>query len=269
MPEDWSYFMKKSLWFATIIAGLGLVPAFAQPGLPGGRVGPHLGAAMDKLFGANQAFSGTMEIQTPGPSGSDMIMSGKLSYDAGKSRLEISMSQVQGGGMPPALLQQIKAMDMDAVITISRPDLKLAYVVYPGLNSYAQMASEDAAASTNLDDYKMETTELGKESVDGHDCVKNKVTVTDKEGAQHESTVWNATDLKNFPMKIQTTEQSQSVTMRFKNVTFDKPAASLFEIPAGFTKYDSVATMLQTEMMKKMGGGLPTAQPGGAVPPQH
>ena len=44
--------------------------------------------------------------------------------------------------------------------------------------------------------------------------------------------------------------------MLFKNISFTKPAASLFEPPSGFTKYDSLQTMMQTEMMKKMGGGM-------------
>ena len=61
------------------------------------------------------------------------------------------------------------------------------------------------SAPTN-GDYKVETTEIGKETLDGHPCVKNKYVVTDNEGVKHESTVWNATDLKNFPVKIQTTE---------------------------------------------------------------
>lgn len=97
---------------------------------------------------------------------------------------------------------------------------------------------------------------LGKETVEGHDCVKNKVVVTDKEGAKHESTVWNASDLKSFPVKIVTGEAGHPATILFKNITFTKPAASLFEPPSGFTKYDSPQTMMQTEMMKKMGGGM-------------
>ena len=64
-------------------------------------------------------------------------------------------------------------------------------------------------------DFKVEMTEIGKETVDGHPCVKNKVVVTDKENKKHESTVWNATDLKNFPIKIQTQEQGGNATMLF------------------------------------------------------
>lgn len=242
---------------------LGLAPAFAQPGPRGGAPqGPHFGAAMNKLFGGNQSFSAVMEFQTSGRNGNNMTMPGKFCFDNGKSRFEMNMSEMQGSSMPPGATQQMKAMGMDTMISISRPDLKLTYLVYPGLNSYAAMTPQDSSASTAPDDFKVETTELGKEAVDGHDCVKNKVIVTDKEGNQHESTVWNATDLKNFPVKIVTTEQGNNGTMLFKNISMTKPAASNFEPPTGLTKYDNVQTMMQTEMMKKMGGGM-------GMPPQQ
>jgi hypothetical protein len=254
--------MKKLLFVAAAVLTAGLLPSFAQLGTSGGGLGPHLGGALSKLFEANPTFTGTMEIETAVPSNTDIVMSGKFNFDHGKSRFEINMSQVRGGGMPTNLLDQLKSMGMDVVVNIARPDLKVAYIVYPGLNSYASMPPVDASASTNLDDYQIAAAKLGQETVDGHDCVKSKVTVTDKDGGKHESTVWNATDLKSFPMQIVTTEDGQSATLRFRDLAFDKPAANSFEPPAGLTKYDSLQTMMQTEMMKKMGGGagLPPAQ---------
>lgn len=247
--------MKNLFRLTTVLITLGLAPAFAQFGPRAG--GPHFGGAMDKLFGDNQSFSAVLEFQTDGDNGHNMIMPGKISFDAGKSRFEMNMSEMQGSPMPPSAAEHMKDMGMDTMITISRPDLKLAYVVYPGLNSYAQMTTQDASsASASPDDFKVETEKLGNETVDGHDCVKNKVTVTDKDGNKHESTVWNATDLKNFPVKIVTADQGHSTTMLFKSISFAKPAASLFEAPDGFTKYDNIQTMMQTEMMKKMGGGM-------------
>jgi hypothetical protein len=233
---------------------LGLSPAFAQFGPRSG--GPQFGGAMNKLFGAHQTFSAVLEFHSSGAQGENTTMPGKLSFDTSKSRFEMNMSEMQGSKMPPNAAQQMKAMGMDTMIAISRPDLKVTYLVYPGLNSYAEMASHEAAASANPDDYKAEVTPMGKETVDGHDCVKNQVTVTDKDGNKHESTVWNASDLKDFPVKIVTSEGGKSATMLFKNISFDKPAASLFEPPAGFTKYESAQAMMQAEMMKKMGGGL-------------
>ena len=252
--------MKKVFLLTTIVLVLGL-PAFAQPGPRGGGQGPNLGGPISKLFAANQSFSAVMVFQGAGPDGRNVTMPGKIYFDNGKSRFEMNMSEIQGGQISPNAAEQMKAMGMDSMISISRPDLKLAYLVYPGLNSYAEVPSRDAAASATPNDYKAETEKLGNETVDGHDCVKNKVTVTDKEGNQHESTVWNATDLKDFPVKIVATEQGHTSTMQFKNISFDKPAASNFEPPAGFTKYDDVQTMMRTEMMKKMGGAM-GMQPG-------
>ena len=93
-------------------------------------------------------------------------------------------------------------------------------------------------------------------------CVKNKAVVSDHEGNKHESIIWNATDLKGFPIKILTEEHSQSMTMLFKDVKFSKPDASLFETPAGLKRYDSPMALMQGEMMKRMGGGM-------GMPPQN
>lgn len=249
-------FMKKFLLTAATVLSLGLASAFAQFGPHGGGQGPQFNGALDKLFGDNQSFSATLEFQTTSAAGDSVTMPGKVNYDGGKARFEMNLSETQGSKMPPETLAQMKSMGMDNTITIWRPDLKADYFVYPGLNSYAEMQSGTAAASTNLEDYKMETSETGKDTVDGHDCVKNKTSITDKDNNKHEYTVWDATDLKNFPVKIITNDGSRSSTMLFKNVTFTKSASSNFETPTGFTKYDNVETMLRTEPMKHIGGAL-------------
>jgi hypothetical protein len=139
------------------------------------------------------------------------------------------------------------------MVTIARPDKKIAYLVYPGLRSYAEIPLSNADSAPTKRDYKMEITEIGADIVDGHPCVKNKYIVTDNEGVKHESTVWNATDLKKFPVKIETVEQGDNVSMLFQNVSLAKPAASLFDPPADFKKYDT-AQQMQQEMMKRLGG---------------
>ena len=223
----------------------------AQPG-PLSR--PQLGGAMDKLFGENQAFAATLEFQTTDKSGNTITMPGKISFDAGKSRFEVNMADVQSGQMTPDAAAQMKSMGLDQMVMLARPDKKAAYLVYPALQSYVLNNLPETEPGTTNSDSKVETTELSKETVDGHPCVKNKVIITDKEGSGHESTVWNATDLKNFPVKIQTIEQGNNVTMLFKNVSIAKPAASLFEPPSGYTKYDSVQSMMMQQMMKHMVG---------------
>ena len=250
------------------VLSLILIPANAQPGMRGGSMGgspsgPRLGGDMAKIFGENSAFSASLEMHTSGGAGAgEITMPGKLAYLEGKSRFEMDMAEMKGGPMTPQAAAQMKQMGMDKMVVISRPDKHISCMIYPGLQAYVENPIQDPDAATPASDYKSEATEMGKESVDGHACVKNKVIVTDKAGKTHQSTVWNATDLKNFPVKVETTEGGQTVTMLFKDVKLDHPEAAQFEAPAGFKKYDNMMAMMQEQMMQRMGGarGMPPGQ---------
>jgi len=256
--------MKKHfLILTTTVLCLGLAPAFAQFGK--GPGGPKFDGAMAKLFGDNSAFSAAVETQLKPESGDTITMPGKMAFDAGKVRFEMNMGDAKGLKMPPGAAEQMKAMGFDQMITLSLPEKKQVYLIYPGLESY--VATSSAAKDGTNDTFKLDVKEVGKETVDGHPCVQNDVIVTDGKGATNEFTVWNATDLKKFPVKISRAEQGMQVTMLFKDVALTKPAASAFEVPAGYTRYDNMQTMMQTEMMKKMGGGL--GMPPGGKPPGH
>src|SRR5271154_6162370 len=249
--------MKKySLILSLAILGFGIFPVLAQLG--GAPGVPQFGNGMEKLFGDNQTFSATLQMQM-NSTGSPMIMSGKMSFDKGSSRTEMDMADMKGGGLPPGAMTMMKSAGLDRMVTISQSGKKVVYVVYPNAQSYAEMTTPESAA-TNTDS-KVEITELGKETMVGHPCVKNKATVTDKLGDKHEFTVWNATDLKNFPVKIEMNEQGSAITMSYQNISFSKPDASLFALPTGYTKYGSVQEMMQAVMMKNMGGGM-------GLPPQ-
>jgi hypothetical protein len=143
------------------------------------------------------------------------------------------------------------------MVVISRPDKKSNYMVYPGLQAYAELPAKESANPETVNKFKVDTTELGNETVDGHPCVKNKVVVTDDKGKQYESTVWNATDLKKFPVKIETVDQGTTMTMRFTDVKLARPDGKLFETPAEFKRYDNMMALMQGEMMKRMGDLAP------------
>jgi hypothetical protein len=243
------------------------ISAVGQPGrfggLGGSPPGPGLSGSTAKLFGDNSTFSASLEMQTSNGGAADtMSMPGKIFFDQGKSRFEMNLAELKGGKMSPQAATQMKSIGMDQMIMISRPDKKLGYQIYPGLQAYIENALPDREVASATGDFKIEVTELGKETVDGHPCIKNKTIVTDKEGTPHESLVWNATDLKKFPIKIEHAEDSTKVTMLFRDVSLTKPAATLFEPPADAAKYDSMQAMMQQVMMKRFGAGA------GGRPPQ-
>jgi hypothetical protein len=78
--------------------------------------------------------------------------------------------------------------------------------------------------------------------------------VTDDKSQKHEFTVWNAPDMKKFPMKLATSERGNSATLLFKKVTLSKPDAALFDPPADYKKYNSAQELMMDQMKQRMGG---------------
>jgi len=233
----------------------------------GGSPAPQMDDTMQKLFGDNQSFSADTKIQVTSDRG-PMTLSGKMYFDKGNSRTEMDMSQVQGANIPPQAMAQMKSIGLDKMVSITQSGSHVVDMVYPDAQAYAEMTvSAPPTGTTNSASVKL--TALGNETMAGHPCVKNKAVVTDAQGASHEYTVWNATDLKNFPVQIAMTDGNNPFTFTFMNVSLSKPDASLFAPPSGCTKYGSMQELMQGIMMKKMGGGLGGFMPGGGAPPQQ
>ena len=234
--------MKKHLvLLASAIVAATLVTARAQPGPP---PGPNIDGALIKLFGDHPGFSATMEFHNTPVSGEEMSMTGKFALRDGNSRVEMDMSSMQGGRMSPQAAARMKQMGMSKMVIISRRDKQVSYMIYPEMQAYMERATPNTGAPAA--EYKSEVTKLGNETVDGHACVKNKVVTTGSDGATHEYTVWNATDLKQFPIKIQMSEHGMGMVMLYKDIKLDRPDAAQFDPPADFKKYGDMMSLMMS-----------------------
>jgi hypothetical protein len=142
-------------------------------------------------------------------------------------------------------MAQMKQMGMDKMIALSIPEKKVVRMMYPSMNAYVDMPIPDSAA-TRASDFKTDVTELGPETAMGHPCARNKVVATGPDGVTHEFTVWNATDLDKFPVKIETTENGGRTTMSFRDVKLDKPDAAQFNPPSDYKKYDNMMSLMMS-----------------------
>ena len=144
----------------------------------------------------------------------------------------------------------MKQAGMDKMVTLILPEQKVTLISYPGLQSYAEMRLSEEEAG----DEKLASTEVGKESIDGHPCTKTKLTSTDAKGKTHEAFVWQASDLKNFPVQMQMAQRRNTLIVKFQPPKLEAPDAALFDTPASYTKYNSVQELMQAAMMKMFGG---------------
>ncbi|HEX7861383.1 MAG TPA: hypothetical protein VF773_13705 [Verrucomicrobiae bacterium] len=227
----------------------------------GGPAQPKFSQSFIKLFGENKAFSADALIEVKMQE-SDISMPAKMAFLDGKTRLEMDTTKMKGAALPPQALEQMKQMGMAEMVTISRPDKKESYLVYPGLKSYAATPDQQAATPA-ASEAEPKKTEIGKEKIDGKDTTKYKVVMKDDQGKDQEATVWIASDLKNFPVRIQTVNDGVPSTITFSNVKLEKPDASSFEPPTDFQRYNDMGAMVREQMMKRMAppAGVPAPQP--------
>ncbi len=78
----------------------------------------------------------------------------------------------------------------------------------------------------------VERSPAGTETVDGHTCKVENVTVTPQNGQPAKMKLWEAEDLKGFPIKIEIQSNRGPVTVAYtvayKDVSFSEPEPSLF-----------------------------------------
>jgi len=253
--------MKKHASFVLAFTLAITSSVYSQPGKPATA---GLSTILTKLFGDNNAFTADV-VMTETVRDQSTTMPGKIARNAGELRTEINPGDAKSPRMKPENIAHLKTMGLGTTVQIFRADKKLSYFLYPNLSAYVATPLQNADAKP-ASDFKVNITELGKETVGGHPCVKNKVVVTDHEGATYESTVWNATDLKKFPIKIEIPKQDQTITLALSNIKTGKPDAALFELPANYKKYDNKQAIVFEQMKKQMGSMVP---PTGQAPPTN
>lgn len=223
--------------------------ALAQPGqMPMTDLGRN--PIFGKLFGSIKGF--TAQVETVVKTSKDTVsMPMSMAMLDGKTRMEIDMEKVKSKDLTPEAAGMMKQMGLNRMVLVALPDQKVARQIFPGLEGYVENSLATAAGAGS--EIKVETKELGKETVDGHPCVKNLVTVVEADGRRVEATTWNATDLSQFPVKLEMPGKDGQVTMSFKEIKLTAPDAAQFAPPAGYSKHADMQQMMMSVMQKRFG----------------
>jgi len=217
------------------IGGVLLLLTLALPvrGQFDGQGSPGVSASLIRLFGTNFAFTAQVEYQLLTRSNQEVVrLPMKLARSGNRMRVEIDLSRMQNHAQPDALAQ-VKPLGLDQVVTILRPEQQTTLQVFPKLSAYVRLPMPASESEAFLKPAKMERSALGREKMEGYDCVKYRVVAYDARNQRHEATVWNAPGLRDFPVCVATVEERGTVVMRFRQIQFAGPAASQFEPPAG------------------------------------
>jgi len=213
-----------------LLAGHRAPAQVPSPGSPAG-----INAAFIKLFGPGAAFTAKADTRVFDKSQTEVV---RLPMDFAafnsKVRIAINLEQMKGKDLPASTLARLKQAGMDRVVSISRPDKQTTYVIYPAIQSYLNIPLAPGEVGALEQGLKLEKTALGKETLDGHACVKNKTVIRNDKRSVLEAITWNAADLKDFPLQIEMNDKGNTVQMHFTQVSFVQPDPKQFELPANY-----------------------------------
>jgi len=226
----------------------------AQSPLGGLSQLPGMRASLAKLFGEFTAFTARANVRMQDKAGKDtMSMVMDVAMLDGRMRTEINLANLKSEMMPATVMASMKQLGMDTMVSIIRPDQQKLVMIYPGLKAYADLPLDEEQAKAAQRDPKIEKSEVGKETVDGHDCVKTKVKIDDGSGQPQEGLMWLASDLNKFPIQMQFTEDGNTFSMLFKDVKTARPEASAFEAPSAFKKHATIQELMQSAAARMFG----------------
>lgn len=113
---------------------------------------------------------------------------------------------------------------------------RTSYMVMGSGMCMQMTAKEQQNPFAQAPDVTIERSSAGTETVDGHACKVENLTITPHSGPRagqaSKMKVWEAQDLRGFPLKIEMQTTRGVMTTQYKHVNLTEPDASLFVHPA-------------------------------------
>jgi outer membrane lipoprotein-sorting protein len=215
--EQTSVIRKRPIW----LAASALVAAAALGGWA--TVNARAGAAAQiggKSFYNRKPFTADM-VMTGGRGGEKQSREGKVYAGANAYRMDMEIQAEMKTTM------------------IVRYDKKVVWMLMPGQQRYMEMPITPRAGMMSAlrdSDAKVETKDLGPDKVGEYTCEKYRVH-TVSQGHDYNGSVWigKGGDADGFIVKTQ--DEQTGASMEYRNIHPGEPDASLFEVPAGYQKF--------------------------------
>jgi hypothetical protein len=99
--------------------------------------------------------------------------------------------------------------------------------------------------ANRIDEYRTRGKKVGSEKIDGHPCDIYELESAGREGDRKE-TVWLASDLRNFPLKVVVETGTMKVTSRNRDVEFPDSIPASMLAPPSDVQFRDMSEMLRS-----------------------
>ncbi|MBM3846558.1 MAG: hypothetical protein FJ405_09775 [Verrucomicrobia bacterium] len=214
---------------------------------------------MRMLFGTNTGFGvrvsvrETLEVKGVKPA------TGTLLFRDGLTLFEADSAPIEA----PRARKKSQKGDFGFMV-IGRKEAGLC-IISEGVSGFTELPGSFGSDAGAV----IERQEVGRERVEGYDCIKSVVAVSNPGGEAQSFIVWTAPKLRGFPLKIERRMGGPLFVFTFSQVRFDRPDESLFLPPEkGYKRYPSVHDLTE-EMTRRVWDVIPGAGGLRALPPDR
>jgi hypothetical protein len=198
------------------------------------------------VLSQSPAFYGRAQVQISNGAGKDPTsINCSIAVLSGTMRFELDSFPISPN-LPAAEALNLRQMH---TITILRPDLNRCYTVYPEFKSYLETAYGSTAVVEAIPLPKVERSPGTKEMVGIQACTKSQWNILENNQSPYNVTVWTATNLNNFPIRIKS--DSPATVLDFTDLHMENPNGNSFVPPASYVKYEGIQQLIQKDVEKQ------------------
>ena len=179
------------------------------------------------------AYSARLNTDIVGPSGLEHPLAGELLQSGG--RLVFQPDQTSSKKHPGA-----------GIIFLWDANQQRGWTVSETLQGYAP-----APSTLQVAEVKYDAASATPDQIDSHPCHRINALITLTDGSTSRYVVWQADDLRHFPIRVQSASGGKPTTLNFSDIRFESPDADLFEPPDGFVRFENPVAMMNELIIRE------------------
>jgi tRNA nucleotidyltransferase/poly(A) polymerase len=208
---------------------------------------PKMKIVFSKILSDTPEFSAYAVVRTLDAKGNMQLkMPMKIALTTERMRQEIDVMGMTN--LPEKMREAMQQAHINEIVVITQTDARRVYLAFPGIQAYEQFPISDAVLdemTRRASAINIQKKEYGQQMIRNHLCTQVSLMFTETNRPAEFAILKCATDLHNFPIRMEFLTPTSTTRFSFESVQIKKPDADLFEVPENYTAFTNSADIMR------------------------
>ena len=196
------------------------------------------------------AFNAMLRLNITGNTGLPQNFTLDLPFATqnGQIRFDLDLNKIKPATGADTMAE-VTSITGSQVTILASPGLRTAWLIFPGLKALVELkAPPPLGTQTGMS----ATGSDAPETVAGFECRKKELHFTGSQDKTVVLSVWQATKLQKFPVKLQIAHEQVGVLANLPDIRMQNPDPAQFKLPEGYTRYNNMQELVAAVLVQKM-----------------